>query len=201
MRTIALVTQKGGAGKSTLGVFARRRGDGGGERVCLIDMDPQATLSAWGKTRGETDIPVIAASPAKLTAVLSALAAKGVTLALIDTPGAEGPAASAAMAAAQLCVIPVAPDRLRPLGQRQHAQGAEGRARATTCSCSTSARRRSRAPASTRASRRWRRWAACCRRWCWRASTTRKRRGAAGASPSSTPTAPRPARCARCGHR
>jgi chromosome partitioning protein len=109
MKTIALVTQKGGAGKSTLASSLAVVAHEAGERVCLIDMDPQATLTTWGKTRGETDIPVVAASPAKLAAVLSALAAKGVTLVVIDTPGAEGAAASAAMAAAQLCVIPSRP--------------------------------------------------------------------------------------------
>ena len=109
MKTIALVTQKGGAGKSTLASSLAVAAGEAGERVCLIDMDPQATLSVWGKTRGEADIPVVAASPAKLPAVLAALAEKGVTLAFIDTPGAEGAAASAAMAAAQLCVIPSRP--------------------------------------------------------------------------------------------
>jgi chromosome partitioning protein len=109
MKTIALVTQKGGAGKSTLASSLAVAAFEAGERVCLIDLDPQATLTTWGKTRGEADIPVVAATPAKLPAVIAALADKGVTLAFIDTPGAEGPAASAAMSAAQLCLIPARP--------------------------------------------------------------------------------------------
>jgi chromosome partitioning protein len=109
MRTIALVTQKGGAGKSTLASSLAVAAHEGGERVCLIDMDPQASLTAWGKTRGESDIPVVAVSPGKLPAALNALEAKGVTLAIIDTPGAEGAASSAAMGAAQLSVIPSRP--------------------------------------------------------------------------------------------
>ena len=109
MKTIALVTQKGGAGKSTLATSLAVVATEAGERVCLIDMDPQATLTAWSKTRGEADIPVIAVSPGKLPAALAALAAKGVTLTILDTPGAEGAAASAAMAAAQLNVIPCRP--------------------------------------------------------------------------------------------
>jgi chromosome partitioning protein len=109
MRTIALVTQKGGAGKSTLASSLAVAAHENGERVCLVDMDPQATLTTWGKTRGESDVPVIAAGPAKLRPVLNALAAKGVTLAIIDTPGAEGAASSAAMSVAQLSVIPSRP--------------------------------------------------------------------------------------------
>ena len=109
MKTIALVTQKGGAGKSTLASSLAVAAHEAGERDCLIDLDPQATLTTWGRTRGETDVPVVAATAAKLPAVIAALADKGVTLAFIDTPGAEGAAASAAMAAAQLCLIPARP--------------------------------------------------------------------------------------------
>ena len=109
MRTIALVTQKGGAGKSTLASSLAVAAHESGERVCLIDLDPQATLTAWSKTRGESDIPVVAVSPGKLPAMLNALEAKGATLVIIDTPGAEGAASSAAMGAAQLSVIPSRP--------------------------------------------------------------------------------------------
>ena len=109
MKSIAFVTQKGGAGKTTLATSVAVAAQESGERVCLIDLDPQASLSTWGKTRGQSDIPVIAATAAKLPAVLTALAEKGVTLAIFDTPGADGPAATAAMAAAQLCVIPSRP--------------------------------------------------------------------------------------------
>ena len=109
MRTIAFVTQKGGAGKSTLASSLAVAALESGERVCLVDMDPQATLTTWGKTRGEADIGVVAASPSKLPAVLAALEKNGVTLALVDTPGAEGAASAAAMAAADLCVIPARP--------------------------------------------------------------------------------------------
>ena len=109
MKSIAFVTQKGGAGKSTLATSVAVAAHESGERVCLIDLDPQATLSTWGKTRGQNDIPVIACTAGKLPSVLSALEKQGVTLAIFDTPGAEGAAASAAMSCAQLCVIPSRP--------------------------------------------------------------------------------------------
>jgi chromosome partitioning protein len=109
MKIIALVTQKGGAGKSTLASSLAVAAHESGERVCLIDLDSQGTLTNWGKTRGEADIPVVSASAAKLSAVLAAMAEKGVSLVFIDTPGAEGAAATAAMSAAQLCVIPSRP--------------------------------------------------------------------------------------------
>jgi chromosome partitioning protein len=81
-----------------------------GERVFVIDMDPQQSLVNWAKTRGLDDVPVVAANATKLTALLEALEKKGVTLVIIDTPGADGAASAAAMKAADLNIIPSRPN-------------------------------------------------------------------------------------------
>jgi chromosome partitioning protein len=109
MRTVAFVTQKGGSGKSTLASSLSVAAHEQGERVLVIDMDPQASLMSWSKTRGLDDVPVVAASPSKLTAVLEAAEKKGISLVIIDTPGADGAASMAAMKAADLNVIPSRP--------------------------------------------------------------------------------------------
>lgn len=109
MRTLAFVTQKGGSGKSTLASSLAVAAYTAGEKVFVLDMDSQGSLTKWSQTRGQNDIPVEAVSPAKLPVVLAALAKKGFTLAIIDTPGSDGPAASAAMKAADLCIIPSRP--------------------------------------------------------------------------------------------
>ena len=109
MRTVAFVTQKGGSGKSTLASSLSVAAHEQGERVLVIDMDPQASLMSWSKTRGLDDVPVVAASPSKLTAVLEAAEKKGISLVIIDTPGADGAASTAAMKAADLNVIPSRP--------------------------------------------------------------------------------------------
>ena len=80
-----------------------------GERVCVIDMDPQASLVSWSKTRERDDIVVIAANGEELPALLGALERRGTTLAIIDTPGADGGASTVAMRAADLNVIPSRP--------------------------------------------------------------------------------------------
>jgi chromosome partitioning protein len=80
-----------------------------GERVCVIDLDPQASLLSWRKTRKASDIGVIPASVGKLPAVLKELEKKGITLAIIDTPGADGAASMAAMREADLNIIPSRP--------------------------------------------------------------------------------------------
>ncbi len=109
MRTIAFVTQKGGAGKSTLAASLAVAAQDMKETVCVVDMDPQGSLTNWARTRGCDDITVVASGAARLPGTLAGLAAKGFTLAVIDTPGAEGPASSAAMATADLNIIPARP--------------------------------------------------------------------------------------------
>jgi chromosome partitioning protein len=109
MRTIAFVTQKGGSGKSTLASSIAVAAMETGERVCVIDLDPQASLLSWAKTRELDDIAVVAATPGKLPAVIDALGKKGVTLVIIDTPGADGAASAAAMRQSDLNVIPSRP--------------------------------------------------------------------------------------------
>jgi chromosome partitioning protein len=109
MRTVAFVTQKGGSGKSTLASSLAVAALEQGERVFVVDMDPQASLMSWAKTRGLDDVPVVASTPAKLTALLEALEKKGFSLVIIDTPGADGAASTAAMKAADLNVIPSRP--------------------------------------------------------------------------------------------
>lgn len=109
MRTIALINQKGGTGKSTLAACLAVAAKDAGERVFLIDMDPQKSLIKWGHRREDKDLPVEAISPAKLPSVLAALARGHVSLVVIDTPATDSPAAEAAMACADLCVIPARP--------------------------------------------------------------------------------------------
>jgi len=49
MRTIALLTQKGGAGRTTLAASLAVAAAHAGETVIALDLDPQASLSRWGK--------------------------------------------------------------------------------------------------------------------------------------------------------
>lgn len=110
MRIISFVTQKGGSGKSTLASSLAVAAKEAGERVFVLDLDPQGSLVAWAKTRGSDDVPVSAVTPGRLPATLAALEKNGFTLAVIDTAGAESPAALAAMKEADLSIIPSRPN-------------------------------------------------------------------------------------------
>ena len=70
MKTIALITQKGGAGKTTLALSLAIVAAKAGATSVIIDLDPQATACNWGD-RSEADTPVIVdAQPARLQSAL-----------------------------------------------------------------------------------------------------------------------------------
>lgn len=115
MRTIALVTQKGGAGKTTLASALAVAAADAGETVIALDLDPQGSLTAWGNDRKASTPAVDSLTGAKLSqlsSVLSSLAQKGFTLAILDCPGIASTATNTAMASADLCLIPTRPTRL-----------------------------------------------------------------------------------------
>ena len=83
MRTIAFVSQKGGSGKSTIASSLAVAAYETKEEVCVVDMDPQGSLTRWAKIRAAGDIDVIASGAARLPALLASLERKGVTLAIL----------------------------------------------------------------------------------------------------------------------
>ena len=119
MRVLALASQKGGSGKTTLSghlaVQAQRAGAG---PVVLIDIDPQGSLSDWWNDR-EDELPAFAQTTvARLAGDLKALKEQGFKLAVIDTPPAITQAIQSVISVAELIVVPTrpSPHDLRAVG-------------------------------------------------------------------------------------
>lgn len=109
MKTIALIAQKGGTGKTTLALSLAVAAHQSGKLAVIIDLDPQATACNWGDRR-KMDAPVIVdAQPARLAKALEKAAESGVDLAIIDTPARSEQAALAAARGADLVLIPCRP--------------------------------------------------------------------------------------------
>ena len=51
MKVVAVVSQKGGSGKTTLAVHLATCAHLSGQKVALVDLDPQATARRWGDRR------------------------------------------------------------------------------------------------------------------------------------------------------
>jgi chromosome partitioning protein len=109
MRTLTFVTQKGGTGKSTLAASLAVAAEEKGQRVHVLDLDPQGSLKNW-RGRRKADAPAVDVVDApRINAALDALRKAGTNLVVIDTAGADTPATSAAIRASSLCLIPVRP--------------------------------------------------------------------------------------------
>jgi chromosome partitioning protein len=110
MKTIALVTQKGGSGKSTLAIGLAVAAQQDGELVYILETDKQGTVTNWGLRRTEEEPGIDRVNGgAELDGALNLLASQGYTLAVIDTPGVDSVTVTAAIRAADLCLIPARP--------------------------------------------------------------------------------------------
>lgn len=110
MKTITLVTQKGGSGKSTIAANLAVAAEEAGEKVFILDLDRQGTIARWIERRtAETPGFDTIASESQLDAALATLAAQKFTLAVLDTAGTDSPLVTAAIRAADLCLIPTRP--------------------------------------------------------------------------------------------
>lgn len=110
MKTIAMLGQKGGTGKTTIATALAVRAAQDGKNVALLDLDPQASARKWAKRRSGDNPAVARRDPYELAETLDTLCQGGAELVIIDTPGKIEAAATAATAAtkrADLALIPV----------------------------------------------------------------------------------------------
>jgi chromosome partitioning protein len=119
MRILTIASQKGGAGKTTLAahlaVEAERTGAG---PVAVVDTDPQGSLAAWWNSRTANTPLFAAVDIARLPEHLGSLQRHDVALVVIDTPPALTEVIEAAIAVADVVLIPArpSPHDLRAVG-------------------------------------------------------------------------------------
>jgi chromosome partitioning protein len=109
MKTVAILSQKGGTGKTTISLHLAVAAQRAGQAVVVIDLDPQASAAGWKDSRS-TDNPVVVSVPAtRLPQALKAASAGEADLVVIDTAPHAGDVALAAAEAADLILIPCRP--------------------------------------------------------------------------------------------
>ena len=109
MKTIALIAQKGGTGKTTLALSMAVAAEQAGDTAVIIDLDPQATACKWSDRRKADRPLVVDAQAPRLAKALKAAEERGVDLVIVDTPARSETAALEAARRADLVIIPCRP--------------------------------------------------------------------------------------------
>jgi chromosome partitioning protein len=106
VKTIALIAQKGGVGKTTLAI---NLAVASGLRSAIFDLDPQESAAIWADRR-KSELPHVEfLTERRLAEALKAAERGAFELAIIDTPPAAGPQAFTAAQSANLILIPCRP--------------------------------------------------------------------------------------------
>jgi len=106
MKTISLLAQKGGSGKTTLAECLAVAAVLNGKPAAILDMDPQGTAKSWKQRRGDGDPAVIPVTMASLTDELDRIRKAGAAYAFIDTPARLSDWAMEAAKVSDLVIVP-----------------------------------------------------------------------------------------------
>jgi chromosome partitioning protein len=109
MKTLAIISQKGGVGKTTLATALAVAAELDGVSAAVFDLDPQASAAFWKDTRAAETPAVISLPPSRLAHVLKAAAETGCELAIIDAPPFAKDIAYEAAQVADFILIPTRP--------------------------------------------------------------------------------------------
>jgi chromosome partitioning protein len=109
MKTVAIISQKGGVGKTTLATALAVAGELDNRATAIFDLDPQASAAFWKDMRTADSPAVVAVPPSRLQHVLKAAADSGCSMAIIDAPPFAKDIAFEAAQHADFILIPTKP--------------------------------------------------------------------------------------------
>jgi chromosome partitioning protein len=109
MRVIALVSQKGGSGKTTVAVNLAVAAHEAGKTALVVDLDLQASATEWHNARSDKSLIVLPTHPAGLSRVIESAREQGADFVFIDTAAKTETDTVAAIEAADVALIPCRP--------------------------------------------------------------------------------------------
>lgn len=109
MKIISIISQKGGAGKTTIAVNLAVASILKKKMAGIIDLDPQASAFGWGGNRDNEDPVVVAAQTVSLPDILDRAEEAGADLMIIDTSPHSQNAALEAARVSDFVLVPCRP--------------------------------------------------------------------------------------------
>ncbi len=109
MKTIAIVSQKGGSGKTTLALHLAVASAAEGRNTAVIDLDPQASSANWSDRRAAELPVVLSAHASRLQHEIQRVCGIGGEMLYVDTAPHSDSAALEAARIADLVLIPCRP--------------------------------------------------------------------------------------------
>lgn len=106
MKTLAIISQKGGVGKTTLATCLAVEAEREGKQVLVVDLDPQATATFWSDIRDKETPTVMSSQVVRLPNMIKAAEAAGTDLIIIDGAAVSRDIAFEASKAADFALIP-----------------------------------------------------------------------------------------------
>lgn len=109
MKTIAIISQKGGAGKTTAATHLAVAAELHNLKTAIFDLDPQASATSWADKRKDPTPVVVSAQAGRLSILLDQALAQSADLVIIDSaPNADSTSLAAARVA-DLILVPCRP--------------------------------------------------------------------------------------------
>lgn len=105
MKVMAILSEKGGAGKTTLAVHLAVAAQLAGLETAIIDLDPQGSSADWSDRRGAHP-EAVAIPPIRLEKLLTDLRSNGAEFVVIDTGRDSNNAGYTAAQAADFALVP-----------------------------------------------------------------------------------------------
>ena len=112
MKIVALISQKGGSGKTTLALNLAIAAARDRKQVVVIDLDPQQSAARWVRLRRDEAPVIIGGHTPNLAQLIEQARTGGADLVILDTAPKSESAALTAAKSADLLLIPCQPSGL-----------------------------------------------------------------------------------------
>ena len=109
MQIVAIISQKGGSGKTTLALHLAVASAAAGKNTAIIDLDPQASAAKWSDRRAEEIPVVLSAHASRLPNEIERVKNAGCEILILDTAPHSDSAALEAAKIADLVFVPCRP--------------------------------------------------------------------------------------------